>query len=360
MSGVSNSAKRDKSSLHPRPYHKITGLILYGMKVDKVGTEEVNHFNTSITAKGSIPIYQIQDESNVGKKHKLEDLADVVSKKQKQKQSNEDILYSTPKGLIWDGVDYSCAYDALFSILHNIWLSDPTTWSETFTNTSQNVRYFTNGFQDMELGNITSEQLRNNVRQSLHHEFENMFPYGHRGTSVVELATKVFSNIAVNTFTQLECVNCQFSVELEPDSLACIIFGYSREITSVKEQLRKAFVRCTRMSCPECLSPLQQLTYYHQTPRILLLSAGGPSISVNKSIKIRTSNQSHLFKLKGIVYHGGFHFTSQIIIDNNAVWYHDGQLGPNCLFENELSDFSETDLNSFGGRQISLIIYTQD
>jgi hypothetical protein len=83
MSGVSNSAKRDKSSLHPRPYHKITGLILYGMKVDKVGTEEVNHFNTSITAKGSIPIYQIQDESNVGKKRKLEDLADVVSKKQK-------------------------------------------------------------------------------------------------------------------------------------------------------------------------------------------------------------------------------------------------------------------------------------
>ena len=45
-----------------------------------------------------------------------------VSKK--QKQSNEDIVYSTPKGLIWDGVDYSCAYDALFSILHNIWLSD--------------------------------------------------------------------------------------------------------------------------------------------------------------------------------------------------------------------------------------------
>src|SRR5258708_2808899 len=142
MSGVSNSAKRNKSGrLCTFLTHKITGLILYGMKVDKGGTEKVNHFNTSITAKGSIPIYQIQDESNVGEKHKLEDLADVVSKKQKQKQSNEDILYSTPKGLIWDGVDYSCAYDALFSILHNIWLSDTTTWSETFTNTSQILRY---------------------------------------------------------------------------------------------------------------------------------------------------------------------------------------------------------------------------
>jgi len=349
------------SAAHPfimQERNDVSWHIPKNVKVDKVGTEKVNHFNTSITAKGSIPIYQIQEESNVGKKRKLEELPGVVSKK--QKQSNEDIVYSTPRGLIWDGVDYSCAYDALFSILHNIWLSDPITWSETFSNTSQILEYLTDGFQDMELENITFEQLRNNVRRLLHHEFENMFPYGHRGTSVVELATKVFSNIAINSFTQLECVNCQFSGEREPDSLACIIFGYSREITSVREQLKKAFVHHTRMSCPECLTPLQRLTYYQQTPRILLLSAGGPSISVNKSIKIRTSNQSRIFKLKGIVYHGGFHFTSRIIIDNNAVWYHDGQLGPNCRFESELSDFSETDLNSCGGRQISLIIYTQD
>ena len=349
------------SAAHPfimQERNDVSWHIPKNVKVDKVGTEKVNHFNTSITAKGSIPIYQIQEESNVGKKRKLEELPGVASKK--QKQSNEDIVYSTPRGLIWDGVDYSCAYDALFSILHNIWLSDPITWSETFSNTSQILEYLTDGFQDMELENITFEQLRNNVRRLLHHEFENMFPYGHRGTSVVELATKVFSNIAINSFTQLECVNCQFSGEREPDSLACIIFGYSCEITSVREQLKKAFVHHTRMSCPECLTPLQRLTYYQQTPRILLLSAGGPSISVNKSIKIRTSNQSRIFKLKGIVYHGGFHFTSRIIIDNNAVWYHDGQLGPNCRFESELSDFSETDLNSCGGRQISLIIYTQD
>jgi hypothetical protein len=70
--------------------------------------------------------------------------------------------------------------------------------------------------------------------------------------------------------------------------------------------------------------------------------------------------QSRSWKWVVPLHHGGFHFTFQIIIDNNAVWYHDGQLGPNCRFENELSDFSETDLNSCGGRQISLIIYTQD
>jgi len=96
------------------------------------------------------------------------------------------------------------------------------------------------------------------------------------------------------------------------------------------------------------------------SPKVLLLSAGGSLISVNKSLRIRTPNQSHRFQLKGVVYHGGFHFMCRIITENNDVWYHDGQLGPNCRYENKLSDFSETDLNSCGGRQVSLIIYSQD
>jgi hypothetical protein len=28
-------------------------------------------------------------------------------------------------GLTWDGTNYSCAYDSLFTILHGIWVSDP-------------------------------------------------------------------------------------------------------------------------------------------------------------------------------------------------------------------------------------------
>jgi hypothetical protein len=38
---------------------------------------------------------------------------------------NETIL-NEPKGLIWDGENYRCAYDALFSVLWDIWLAEPT------------------------------------------------------------------------------------------------------------------------------------------------------------------------------------------------------------------------------------------
>ena len=31
---------------------------------------------------------------------------------------------SSPSGLIWDGKNYSCAYNALFTVLFEIWSSD--------------------------------------------------------------------------------------------------------------------------------------------------------------------------------------------------------------------------------------------
>ena len=71
-------------------------------------------------------------------------------------------------------------------------------------------------------------------------------------------------------------------------------------------------------------------------------------------------NRSRKFYIKGIVYHGGFHFTSHVITNDGRVWYHDGQLGANCQYEKRLSDFSEIELNTCNERQMSLVIYAQN
>ena len=60
-------------------------------KSGKVEAEKVKNSN-SITAKGSIPVYQIQEESHAGKKHKLEELDNIILKKQK-KNIHMKILY---------------------------------------------------------------------------------------------------------------------------------------------------------------------------------------------------------------------------------------------------------------------------
>ena len=68
-------------------------------------------------------------------------------------------------------------------------------------------------FQLIVMQETTFEQVRNEVRETLHTKFGDMFPYGSKGTIVVDLALKVFHNDNINVSTQLQCVNCQFADE---------------------------------------------------------------------------------------------------------------------------------------------------
>jgi len=52
-------------------------------------------------------------------------------KKQKLTRIDED---DTPHGTQWGGNNYSCAYDALFTILFNIWAENPPKWGEKYSN----------------------------------------------------------------------------------------------------------------------------------------------------------------------------------------------------------------------------------
>ena len=61
------------------------------------------------------------------KKRKLEEAENLSASSQKAKAA-QIVIASTdsspPSGLIWDGANYSCAYDALFTVLYEIWSSD--------------------------------------------------------------------------------------------------------------------------------------------------------------------------------------------------------------------------------------------
>lgn len=85
-----------------------------------------------VPAKGSIPV-------PVAPKHTCldDDDDDIILPAQKKRKTvattNEVIASTSPLGIEWDAVDYSCAYDALFGILYNIWLSNPNKWSKEYS-----------------------------------------------------------------------------------------------------------------------------------------------------------------------------------------------------------------------------------
>jgi hypothetical protein len=80
--------------------------------------------------------------------------------------------------LVWDSTNYSCAYNAFFSILFQLWHQDPHKWSDYFFNVLQNMHDLASSFQMLEIQETTFEQVRNDVEETLHTEFGNMFPYG--------------------------------------------------------------------------------------------------------------------------------------------------------------------------------------
>jgi hypothetical protein len=267
-----------------------------------------------------------------------------------------------PKGLIWDGENYSCAYDALFSVLWNIWLADPTKWTTRFATLSERMGILGQGFEDVGNGILTIERIRNNIRQDLHHHFPDIFPYGHRGTSVAELANKMFHNVQVNASSQLQCMNCDLCDDSVDDQLSPVIYGIPNIHVSatVMEQLQTTLVTESRQVCTECTNPLTNVITYHHFPKLLIFSIGGYQIEINKFVKVRTNGGTKKFYLKGIVYHGGFHFVSRIVEKDNTVWFHDGQLGRGCIYEKMLEEFSSSDLHMCSERIASLVIYAQN
>jgi hypothetical protein len=116
----------------------------------------------------------------------------------------------------------------------------------------------------------------------------------------------------------------------------------------------------SRQVCTKCTNPLKHVITYHQFPKLLIFSVGGYQIEISKFIKVRTNGGTKKFYLKGIVYHGGFHFVSHIVGKDNTVWFHDGQLGRGCIYEKILKEFSSSDLHMCRECIASLAIYTQN
>src|SRR5882762_1081712 len=85
-----------------------------------------------VAAKDSVPVTS-------GKKRKLEESENLSASTKKTKGAQMIISsnVSSPSGLVWDGDNYSCAYDALFTILYEIWSTDTKTWKIRFREINQ-------------------------------------------------------------------------------------------------------------------------------------------------------------------------------------------------------------------------------
>ena len=103
---------------------------------------------------------------------------------------------------------------------------------------------------------------------------------------------------------------------------------------------------------------MDQPIFYNKPPCVLVLEYAQTHIRTSHRLKIKLDEDDVELHLRGIVYHGRFHFTSQFISRKGDIWYHDGrETGKTCIYNGSLTSTQESELKKCRNRDLVLALY---
>ncbi|KAJ7025280.1 hypothetical protein C8F04DRAFT_968042 [Mycena alexandri] len=264
-----------------------------------------------------------------------------------------------PIGLIWEVIDHSCAFDATFTILFNIWKEYPVKWSDKFRHLRP---YYSRGI-------LTLEQARDSVRTSLRGRAPEYFPYGTVGTSIDKLITTMFHVDRTHVVGHRVCRTCEYADNREQhifNPYICAIPSHSQidqhpngipVSTWLADHLKRLPSRCPRCLLSRVSSRLTIDYEVTSVPCLLVLALDRPGLEYSQTLTFDVDGSLSILKLRGVIYGGDHHFTSRYITPTGDVWFHDGiSTGRSCVFEGDLNNLPNGHLTSARGKSaINLI-----
>jgi hypothetical protein len=323
-------------------------------KEDKIEATSIQ--SGFVAAKGSVSVKS-------GKKRKLEKPENLSASAKKTKAAQMIITSdnsSSPAGLIWDGDNYSCAYDALLTILYEIWSTDTKAWTRRFKEINQHrLKSVSDCFKKYMNGQASFEKARDTIRHELHTQSPAQFPYGTRGTSVSALASTIFAPQNFVAISSPECTNCEYSEASIDDRLDFVLYEKEDIPKSTSHWLR-SLQHETHEICPQCFSAMMQPISFKSAPNVLIFEINSRNIKLSKTLKFEQEGETVVLDVRGLIYHGDFHFTSRIIGTDGIVWYHDGMTtGSRCESEGDFDKLSSRNLLKCKGKKLILVVYAK-
>jgi len=305
-----------------------------------------------VAAKGSIPVPLM--------KRKHDSLDEVQNTKKAKVVEDLSGDVEGPQGLIWDGENYSCAYDSVITILLAIWSSEPAKWKGQFKDMNMVMNVLATGFYRASENRGTLESARNRVRHLLHQRSPGLFPYGQVGTPVSEMTEQLLRSDNAIASSWLRCVDCENENSLNIDLQTCVIQCSEYCECTISMCLQKKFRDChPRRKCVHCDGDIDKVMRFNIIPKLLVFSVFDASVRVSKKISFRDGDSMIVFSLKGIVYFGDFHYTARVCV-GGSVWFHDGMsTGRDCTYEKRLNEFTDVELSTCNGKTLSLVFYAQ-
>ncbi|KAF8802855.1 hypothetical protein BYT27DRAFT_7226214 [Phlegmacium glaucopus] len=220
----------------------------------------------------------------------------------------------------WDSINYSCAYNSLFTLLHHIWDEGQLIHKAYFENGTQYLQLLNSGFLLLSSNQCTFEIIHDHLRTLLHHKKPLQYHFGKNYTDIDELESYGTSHSQCwNHYTTVGWCSSDYE-NLQHKATIQQYINFK-----VNKKNKK-----THKNCPKCFRftkknfPLYNTQYINKLPPILIFALV-PWIDINNSPTFNISNSSKHYILKGIIYTNGNHFTTRLIDKIFNVWYHDGQ-----------------------------------
>jgi len=307
-----------------------------------------------VAAKGTVSVV-VDVESN-SKKRKSEDVIQQRSKKMKVVHNIES---ECPTGITWDEDNYSCAYDALLTILFSLWSENPSKWKKRFHKTNRTLKLLASGFQKVHGKSMSLETARDKVRHILHQRDPVSFPNGNTGTCIQELIYQLFKTNDSLASSFMVCNDCDHEVELVNERTSNIIHCPIEFSGTTADYCHYIITHKTIGKCGKCKGEVDKVTRFHQIPSILAFSLND-KLTLSKKMKVNIEGSSVVFTLRGIIYFGGYHFTSRIMTSDGQIWFHDGILtGYRSQAIGKTSDFTNSELLECNGKDAIIALYAQ-
>ena len=201
------------------------------------------------------------------------------------------------------------------------WFTNTKAWTRRFKEINQcHLKSVSACFKKYMNGQASFETARDTIRNKLHSQSPAQFPYGTRGTSVSAFASTILAPHNFVAISSPECTNCEYSEASIDDRLDFVLYEKEDTPKSTSQWLR-SLEHETHARCPECLSAMMQPISFKSAPNVLIFEINSRNIKLSKTLKFEQEGETVVLDVKGLIYHGDFHFTSHIIGTDGIVWY---------------------------------------
>jgi hypothetical protein len=245
-------------------------------------------------------------------------------------------------------------------ILYDIWVHNPKIWTRRFKAIGNKyLDALSHGFHQVLHEQLSFENLRDSIRVDLHNLNPVAFPVGQVRASVAELATYMVQTNSTVTSSQLVCPKCEYEGPEVNDILGFAYHAGQSVCKSTSNWLR-TLQHQTREQCPECSTKLTKPVFYTSAPTLLIMEYHRRDIKTSHSLKLDVGGKLIVLDLRGIIYHGAYHFTSRIIGQVATIWYHDGRsTGSTCIDDGQLDSILDNSLRTCKEQDLVLAVCAQ-